>query len=235
MGSWLDPVIAGWLVLAAAVGFRSGAFRAGARIVGLVAGIWAAVVFRVPVAALLDDRLGINRVIGQWLAKSGAIPQELAGRPIGDLPMNRLPDMLRQSGLPADYQKTLTQQINASINAGSGSIAGQQTVGEVLAHAISQTISEAVAFLLIFYAIGVAAALLGGIFQQTLGRLPLLWGVNRLGGATFGFLQGVVGVAIMLGILSPLAGFFHQQVLEAALARSVLAPFFLNLYRLMLV
>lgn len=227
MGSWLDPVIAAWLALAAFNGLRAGLFQAGGRLAGFFVGFWAGGLLAARVAAFMGERLGLEKVFNRWLANNGALPPGAADRPVASLPLDRLPELLQQVGFPPEYQKLVLGQMNDALSAHTPA----QTLGETISRILSQMVLEAAAFVLIFSFVHWGTVLLGKVLQQTIGRLPPLWGFNRLGGAALGSLQGVVGITVTLGFLAPVAGFLQQPALAGAIARSTLAPPFIALFQ----
>lgn len=229
MGSWLDLVIAAWLFVTLVNGFRAGLFRAGARVAGFFVGFWAAGLLSVRLAGFFEQRLGLAEAISRWLARSGALPASVADQPLSALPLDRLPALMQQAGLSPGYQKMVLGRFGDTVSIFS--MSGTNTLGDLLSRMFSQMIIEAVAFLVIFSAVQWGAALLGKVLQVTIGRLPPLWGFNRLGGAAFGLVRGLIGVTVTLGVLAPLAGFLRQPTLTEAMSRSTLAPPFLGLFQ----
>jgi len=125
-----------------------------------------------------------------------------------------------------------------------------QQVGHRLAGIVTENILRLVAFGVVFYAVVLAARIVLAVLLKPLGILG--GGLNRGGGFFFGALSSAVGLAVLVGIVSPvlplgfggsfggliqhslsypyLLGLFHvlDNLLSTQLTQKLLAPFALD-------
>lgn len=225
-GGTLDAVIIGWLVAGSLLGALTGFFRSAARIVGLVVAFWAAGALRAPVTSLLEG-LGLRSWLGSFWLKKGIVPEGLSAIPVDAGFSERLPDLIAQLKIPLEQADWFSSSLLAEIERATAT--GVATVGAVFANMLSGMVIDAAAFLAIFFVVHFIADMAGRLLQGTIGRLPLVWVGNRLGGAVLGGLQHLVHVVLVVGMFMPVSGLLPGAVGEV-LKASRLAPLMGDLF-----
>lgn len=218
IGNWLDAVLLAWLALGALRGFAAGLYRAGARLVGLVASLVLAARYAHAGAGWLAAHTGAEQVIRRLVVNGGFIPPEAA----------RLP---AREGLQA--LSGLMGQLPVPPGLSLPSASPGEMLGEYLVAVLSSLVLDLVAFLGIVAVVNGIANLAGWLLQGTLGRLPLLGGLGRIGGAVLGLAQTTLSAAVAAGLLAPVLRLLSPAA-AVVLAHSALVPPLVRVYRLFL-
>lgn len=184
----LDGIILILLVAGALRGYRRGLIGSAASFLGFLGGIWLAGRYYIPLAGLLEQRLGLEKLFTRILFPLCAgVPVSGGGPLIHSVPGADIP------GFPP----SLWEPVQA-LNLGIGGVA--------LARTLADSLVKLLAFFLIYalasFFLGSLAGFLGGICTRIAG-LFLLGGVNRLGGLALGLVTSALFVAVAVGMLTP--------------------------------
>lgn len=224
-----DLGVIAWVIAGALAGLWAGFFRSAARVGGYFLALWGAMAYHGPVGAFLAEHLGVSGWMGRFLARHLPLPVG-----VSTLPPNavRWEDLIGQrlAALPPEERQWLAEKLRGAMEQAVSS--GARNFGEGLYAALGRLAAEALAFLLVFAALQVLTDLAGRLLHATVGRLPLFWGANRIGGAIVGAVQHALLAALALALLAPFLGLFSPAQLEAV-RQSSLGPPLLEAGRLL--
>ncbi len=225
-----DVAVLAWVIVGALAGFWAGFFRSVARIAGYFVAFWAAGLYYRQLAALLDDRVNAARWLSGFLSRQLPLPVEVANLPVGAVPLERLAAGKGFVLAPAQGEWLFGKLRQGLEQAAS---AGADTFAAALYAALGHLAVEALAFLMLFAVFQLLADAGGKLLQMTVGRVPLFWGMNRVGGAALGAVQHVLFAALTVAILSPFLGFLSPQPAVLAMQQSSFGPRLLALGQLL--
>lgn len=184
----LDGIILILLAAGALSGYRRGLIGAAASFLGFLGGIWLAGHYYIPLAGILEQRLGLEELFTRILFPFCAGIPVSGGEPL----LNPVPG----ADVPG-FPPSLWEPVQA-LNLGIGGVA--------IARTLAESLVKLLAFFLIYalasFTLGSLAGFLGGICTRIAG-LFLLGGVNRLGGLALGLVTSALFVAVAVGMLTP--------------------------------
>lgn len=182
--NWLDITIIavmGWSVWR---GLKTGLVAGVARLLGVLAGLGAALCFYVPLAEYVDKRWQVSSYIQNWLPLS--LPSHWPGKE--SEPLAVLDQLQKTFGL---YGELLPR------DSFSGSL---QELGQSISRLLASGILELMSFIIIFLVISRLVYLAGELLAK-LASMSFLGPADRLGGAAFGLARGILIILVMLVFL----------------------------------
>lgn len=221
----VDYAILAILVMAVAIGWARG-------LVELLTGF---VVFFI--AATVAGRYA-EQVVG-WLNRLWGVRERLVG--VLQRRINLPPDAYRVHTdgivwqkalewlqlvpLPEPYKLVLAHRI-----ADWSATAGHQTVAEFIVQQLAAGVLHAVVFMLMIMVIGWLLSRLGRLVSDQVKELPVVGTTNRLLGAVVSVAEAAVGIAIAIGLLTPVLSMYGMAQFATAVGHAQLTPYFLSLF-----
>ena len=128
------------------------------------------------------------------------------------------------------YSFGLIRSVGSFIGTISGIFLATQWYGRVAQYLEplffgNTTLSKVLCFLLVLLIVDVVVTIVFYIIDKAVGWLPLIKGINKIGGIVFGFLKGAISISILVYIINlfPLWPFLVNQ-----LRGSLVAPYLIN-------
>lgn len=219
MSNGLDVAIVGWILLGALGGFWAGLFRSAARLLGYFVAFWGAAHYYHQLSTMVDTRIGLARVISNYLSRQLPLPAQVWGTPVGGVSLEQL---AQGTPLYAPNSSWIVSRLQQEI--GRVDAAGVGNFGPALQTGIGRLVVDAIAFLFLFVVIQLLVDWLGRLLQHTVGRLPFFGGLNRLGGLVFGAAQHALFAALFLWLFGPFIALLPYPGVVAAAEHSSLLP-----------
>ena len=178
--TWIDVVLLLILAQAALAGYRQGFFSIMASLVGLVAGVLAAVHYYRLVAEMLDHKFSAAYYLHYLFLSRIKWDHPAAGAAADSFPSAYLPGVIQELPLPEYFRQWLSQ----SLWAVPAAARDPDTVGGVLSLILSQTLLYILVFLGIVLFVVIATRLVVGLVRLYTGE------------GTLGCLDRAVGMTI---------------------------------------
>lgn len=219
--NWLTIVILIFLIIETLLGSKRGFFKSVLSLLAVVLAMFFTYYTSPKVAAYICNETDIKDVITErveqtlanTLLEGGASSEESQSDDADSMESrSQQTDMLQQSGLPTYLQQVLGENSNAEFYRALGA----DTFVHYMAGYISTVIINILAYLVTY----IALWLLLRIMANALGlvsRLPILHGLNRVGGAIFGFGKGLLIVTLVFLLITmfgqiPLGSTLFSQI-----------------------
>ncbi len=222
----LDWIVVASLTVGAVRGLRRGLVRSVLGLAGLILGLVVASRFYRPLTEYLELHYGAVTRMASGIAAHLPLPSTVAATPASE--GGALVEAVQGMGLP--------EFVTGYLVAGAEQLANlpdAATVGEALATLLASSVVGVLSFVALFVATQVLTALLAWVISGVISVTPLVV-VDRLAGMALGAVYVGVVVTLVIGGLALLAGMPAFSFMTQVLAASKTAPFFLDLFELLL-
>ncbi len=226
-----DAVMAVLFVLGALVGLRIGLIRGVARIVSYILALWVGAAWSKNLSGVIDARFGIREWVLKHMGTGSGISIPVgANRAAESIMMDQVSRSFDSYGFPPAYKELVMKQVEAQITQAGSAV--NITPNDLIAGLFSDFILQSISFFIIFAAVQFGAEFLGRLIQATIGKLPLIWGVDRLGGAALGFVQQFLFLSTAVGLLYPMIRFLPAN-LHQVIQGSTIMPWMMSFFNLL--
>ena len=224
-----DWIVILFLVVGALVGFQKGLSRVFMGLTGTVIAIIVAIIYRQEMARALDQRFSMQSSLAERVSQYIALPDQIVGYPLAEIPAAQLQVILDGLYLPAALKGALLTSIQTlSTDNISTSL---HTVGDYIFYAVGGMLLGVIAFALIVLAVKIGILLAGLLLEKA--ALRGSPGVNRLGGALVGFTEHLLIATVFLGVISPFLTMEALTPVASAIDTSIIANLLLNLFNVL--
>lgn len=220
MGIILDVILAVIILICIIVGAKRGFAKTAIETVGFFLALYVAFTLCTPIATAVADKTVKPAIVSKI---STAIPEtassitEDAAQSVWDT----LPEYVQKLATKANYTpKNLADTVNGQSYNGSDKIANTIASDVVMpfVYNLAKIICAIILFVILLIVVKLLAKLISGIF-----KLPVLNGVNKLFGAAFGGVQGVLYASLFCVVISAVISlnytgfwFFTKDNIEAS-------------------
>lgn len=200
--NWLDLVLVLVILYGIYRGLRAGFIRMILGLVGVALGFWGAATWSPALVAWSENKFRWVSSFSLVTRKHISIPLEVATKPLKDLDPSEMVQTVLSLPLPQELKAATARYIsNLGMSMGAS---GASTVGEYLYRTLASLCLHAAAFILIFFVVRGIAALMSEVLTRTLAGGIAGSFINRLLGASAGFLQTTIVLVAMCGLLTPI-------------------------------
>lgn len=219
---WIDGLLLTLLIIGVFTGFRRGLIRGTIRLASYFVSLWLGWKWSPVLSQLLEIQLGLKEWMATRMKGFLAIPL-LAGSagPTDSVTMDNVNRILDDYGLPVWQKQLILSQVREQL--GAAGTGGGVSGGALVMDSLISLVIHSIAFFIIIASVQFLAELIGKALQSTVGRLPLVWGLDRMGGAVLGFAQQFFLLSTAIGLIAPVLRFWPGAG-EGLLKNSALAP-----------
>jgi uncharacterized membrane protein required for colicin V production len=221
----VDYAILAILVVAVAIGWARGLVEL---LTGFVVFFVAATVagrYADQVVGWLNRLWGVRERLAGVLARRINLPPDAYRIHTDGISWQKALEWLQFVPLPQPYKLVLAQRI-----ATWSTTAGHKTVAEFIVQQLAAGVLHALVFLLLILVIGWLLSLLGRLVSDQVKELPLVGPTNRLLGAAVSVAETAVGIAIVIGLLTPVLSMYGMPQFGTAVGTAHLTPYFLSVF-----
>lgn len=223
--NWLDWLVVLSVVAGLVLGYLRGLLGVVVGLFGYLVSLLVAGRFAGPAAQWQEPYIGLIGTLTRMMHANIKLPQDLAQAPLGQLPAERVAQLIAFLPVPEFYKGYLTAKLMALVQA-----EGHRAVADVLFSQIATGVVAAGLFLLITALVGWGLAVLAGRLSGVLDHVPLVGTANRWLGALVGGAEVVVGAALLLALLNPVLALPFAQKFALAVAESHTAGWLMDVY-----
>lgn len=204
-------------------GYKRGVVGSLSTLAGYVLGLIGTAIFYWPLQIFLSRQLHLVDKLSPWVVKTLAIPT--ASEKISDLAIDKAITMINQKDLSEGIKQILVKYIQDFANLPAAK--GITTLGQGIGYIISDFIISALSFVIL-------AMVFSAIFRIILPKLfksaapKPVTALDKMGGAVLGLAGGLLAVATLVILLTPLASMGALKGNPSPLANQVQASFMVN-------
>lgn len=213
------------LIIAWAVhkGYKRGVVATLSSLARYVAGLIGTMIFYWPLQIFLSRQMHLGEKLTPWVVETLAIPA--SSQKISDLVIDNAVALVEQKELPAAFKEVMIKAIQDF--ADLPATKGITTLGQGLGYIISNFIISALSFVIL-------ALVFSAVFRIILPRLfraaspKPVTAVDKMGGAVLGLAGGLLSVAVLVIVLTPIASMAALKGNPSPLADQMHSSFMVN-------
>jgi uncharacterized membrane protein required for colicin V production len=222
----LDGLFLLILFFTAYKGYKKGFFATVSTVIGYVVAIIGTFVFYQPLAAYLGSELGLTKIVSPWVLEKLTLPAAAFQTQITEIAFDKAAAIINQQQLPEVFKKSMLEYVkdisSLPINYGINNL------GDGIAFTISNFFITALSFFLLYGFLSlIFRAIIPKVFK-TVSPKPIAF-LDKLGGAVFGTCGGILSVAALVMILTPLASMGAMKGNSSPLANQMANSLFVNM------
>lgn len=216
--NWVDYVVIGIIFGFAMIGYARGFVYSVFKVASFFIAAFASIKFYPVVSRILMAGLHVDLIVKDMISKN-LVSNVYLGETSRKVGMEAVKDLVWSWGLPKPVEDIIIQ--NVSLKISNVAINVPEALSTSLATIIVNIMGIIIVFALVNFILIFVRSFLMGIAQ-----LPIFKQINRLGGLTFGFLEGLIIVYVGFAILTLFSASSDFKPIFTSINSSVIAKQF---------
>lgn len=223
----LDLILLAMLGWASWKGYKKGVFATVSSVAGYVIGLIGTFVFYQPLRVILSRDLKLGEKLAPWVTETLALPVSSFQTKINDMAMDKAIEMINQKPLPGVFKEIMAGYVQELAKLPSSQ--GVNSLGDGIVYIVSDLLISAAALFILFCGLTLLfRVILPRIFRSVTPR-PLSI-IDKLGGGLLGICGGIISLAVLITILTPLTSLWSLQGNPGFLAEQMQSSFLVNTF-----
>ncbi len=222
----IDVVFLGILLFAAYRGYKKGLLGTLSRVAGYIISLIATLLLYHRAADFLGEQLNLREKLSPWVAEKLALPASTFQTKISSIAMDRAEEIINSLGLPKAFQQIMLDYVKDFSALPSQGI---NTLGEGVTYTLSTLLISALSFFLLYTCLALIFRIILPKLFGTVSPKPLTF-LDKLGGALLGAGGGVLSVAALIILLTPVASMGALKGNISPLANQMMNSVVVNIF-----